>query len=847
MNRDFIKRFSASTAVHLTLLAGWVLLVAALITHGTYIYGADVDWVSQHSVLPDYFRQHFYQTGELFPEFAPDLGAGQNIYYFAYHGFLSPFTLLSYCLPWVSMVDYTIVSNLIVTILSAWLFYYWMRKKDFSPRMAWFSAFLFSCAAPLIYHSHKQVMFVQYMPFLILAYMGIERLYAKKKGGLLAVSVFLMLMTSYFFSVSALFALTFFAVYKYIGTTEKLCVRTFLSAAWRYAYCLLTGIFMAGVLLLPTLYALLAGRGDEAGEGQTLSQLLIPKLSLTGVAYSAYGIGVTAVGFLAILYFLLHRKKAGSKFMAAFVLLFTCLPLFLYFLNGLLYLRTKALIPFLPLVCYMIGCFCCEVRDCRLQLKPYLIAAPILLLLAIPAFLETPVSLCLIPDLGLCLLGIRLAQKYRKSWIFFLPCCLTAMITCIAVNVSCGLLKTETAAYMHSPVKNALLENAITADSSPSVFRSGDMSAPKATNNQYFGTGFYGTGFYSSAYNRYYRDFCYNDILLANPTVNPISVTVPNDALYQRFMGVKYLVSDYGAPAGYTPIAKDGYFTLYQNPDVYSIGFGGYELMSLREYRTLSPEDKEFAVLRYIVVDRELPDVYVSPYEPVNLKPDLSALSFVPTIRGDYRVTIPASSGTRSAVIELPSSLQEDLYVVNTQILERPNTRACIRVNLIQNVLSGKNATLPNDNFHLRYMVSSAEPLNTMTIDFVAPADYVMTDLTISKVSYQTIWEQGKNLSRLTDARWKESNRLTGTISMEQDGYFATTIPYDEGFTVLVDGQETSYELTDNAFLGFPMAAGTHSVEICFHAPFRTAGICLSLLGIGMLLAMLVLQGMRKS
>lgn len=49
------------------------------------VFGAKVDWISQHSVIPDYFRQQFYDTGELFPEFAANLGGGQNIYNFSYY------------------------------------------------------------------------------------------------------------------------------------------------------------------------------------------------------------------------------------------------------------------------------------------------------------------------------------------------------------------------------------------------------------------------------------------------------------------------------------------------------------------------------------------------------------------------------------------------------------------------------------------------------------------------------------------------------------------------------------------------------------------------------------------
>ena len=76
------------------------------------VFGAKVDWISQHSVIPDYFRQQFYDTGELFPEFAANLGGGQNIYNFSYYGLYSPVILLSYLLPFVKMSDYIIAVSI---------------------------------------------------------------------------------------------------------------------------------------------------------------------------------------------------------------------------------------------------------------------------------------------------------------------------------------------------------------------------------------------------------------------------------------------------------------------------------------------------------------------------------------------------------------------------------------------------------------------------------------------------------------------------------------------------------------------------------------------------------------
>ena len=63
-----------------------------------WVFGSKVDWISQHSVFPDYFRQQFYDTGD-FSEFALDIGGGQNIYHFAYYGLYSPVFWLSYLLP----------------------------------------------------------------------------------------------------------------------------------------------------------------------------------------------------------------------------------------------------------------------------------------------------------------------------------------------------------------------------------------------------------------------------------------------------------------------------------------------------------------------------------------------------------------------------------------------------------------------------------------------------------------------------------------------------------------------------------------------------------------------------
>ena len=99
-----------------------------LITKGKYLFASTTDFKTQHYLIPEYFRTLFYKTFDLFPDFAFNLSGGVNIYYLSYYGFLSPLFLISYFLPFVKMLDFTIVITCLVVIISVYLFYFYLRK-----------------------------------------------------------------------------------------------------------------------------------------------------------------------------------------------------------------------------------------------------------------------------------------------------------------------------------------------------------------------------------------------------------------------------------------------------------------------------------------------------------------------------------------------------------------------------------------------------------------------------------------------------------------------------------------------------------------------------------------------
>ena len=73
------------------------------------------------------------------------------------------------------------------------------------------------------------------------------------------------------------------------------------------------------------------------------------------------------------------------------------------------------------------------------------------------------------------------------------------------------------------------------------------------------------------------------------------------------------------------------------------------------------------------------------------------------------------------------------------------------------------------------------------------------------------------------------STRLSGTVEAADDGVLFTSIPYEEGWTAWVDGEETETEAIGGGLTGIPMTKGVHVVKMTYKAPGYFPGICITL------------------
>ncbi len=115
--------------------------------------------------------------------------------------------------------------------------------------------------------------------------------------------------------------------------------------------------------------------------------------------------------------------------------------------------------------------------------------------------------------------------------------------------------------------------------------------------------------------------------------------------------------------------------------------------------------------------------------------------------------------------------------------------------------------------------------------------------------SYQYFWYLDHEVFEESFAKLKENpqfvvtdyteDRLTGTIETEKnDQMILTTIPYDQGWKVYLDGQEIETYKTMDALVAFDIEEpGNHTLEIKYRPTIYRVGMTVSLLGTGLFAA----------
>ena len=306
------------------------------------------------------------------------------------------------------------------------------------------------------------------------------------------------------------------------------------------------------------------------------------------------------------------------------------------------------------------------------------------------------------------------------------------------------------------------------------------------------------------------------------------------DPVSNAMMNIRYLITKNRQleDNDFVQVRRSGYSRLYESKYPLSIGY-----MTGNEIRTWNTESEN----PFEVLDDYVRAATANKYEGVfesAAAPETSAKNAVIKTVADGKFSARVQDKKSSAEIVLKYTAEEtQKYYV---FIEAQNA-GTITANIGDEL----------DDISIRNDCGSIVNLGTMKKGqkFKIIVEYPKGkagDITchIRSLDYGT-WDKAyemlaDNMLTVTD---HSDNHLEGTIDVKESGVLVTSIPYDKGWKLEVDGrQKEIQELTGGVFISVPLDEGKHDISLTFRPPGLMAGMIISILSILVLAAAMAIR-----
>ncbi|MCD7955010.1 MAG: YfhO family protein [Lachnospiraceae bacterium] len=277
--------------------------------------------------------------------------------------------------------------------------------------------------------------------------------------------------------------------------------------------------------------------------------------------------------------------------------------------------------------------------------------------------------------------------------------------------------------------------------------------------------------------------------------------------LMNDVFGIKYVASPTDSENFYQfeRVDKDGELTLYENDNALSLGF---------------------------MVDDAILEWDTSTGEPLDIQN-----SFVELATGHDAIFV------LDRYIEM-----EDGENYAIKIPDNKQVYMCIDTRVSEIVLNTPEYTKTFTTYtdHLYVINSTSESnLADFTVTLKDTQTSVQAEIyTCSNEAYQEVVDELAK-SQLENVV-VDGNTVTGDVDVQEAGILLLTIPYDESWTILVDGEKTEFSCVGGALIGVHLEEGEHSIEMRYTPSGLWTGSALTLLSALLFLATMFWEKKRK-
>lgn len=328
--------------------------------------------------------------------------------------------------------------------------------------------------------------------------------------------------------------------------------------------------------------------------------------------------------------------------------------------------------------------------------------------------------------------------------------------------------------------------------------------------------------------------------------------------------GVKYYIpvwqEDPYLPYGYekNESLSTSDYIVYENQYALPLVFSYENTMNAEEYDSLNALQKQEAMLQAVVLNTESSDseeevqytsseadYRISGQHNVEIKDGtVHLLDDYYTEGGYIDISFTGKEETETYLYLKGLNIDEAGFADWTFVIERSSDHMSKEVS----VLSMQNPYNPGMNDYWVNLGYQEEAQKKFRIYIPGGAqDFKLNDIRVYCQGFERYEDYIRDLQQESAENIQmEDNTLTCSMHLTSDRWLFFSIPYSEGWTLYVDGEETELERANTMYMAAELTAGDHEISLQYQTPGLKEGLIVSAVAWGMFIVLAVFLRIRR-
>ncbi|WP_101773342.1 YfhO family protein [Peptostreptococcus faecalis] len=838
-----------------------IMLLNIRINKLSFVYNADalVQHYPTQFFITEYLSDFIANIGDGIKLFNFNIGLGQDILgTYHYYGITDPLNiilLLGKDINANAMYDLQIILRMFLSGLAfVYMCIHFDNKRGLIPLGALIYVFSNYALTPGIMHPY----FINVMYLFPLMIVGVNKLITENNVIFFILVSVLSIITNFYFAYMLAIFTFVYALVKIIMRIKKFKIKSNLIVLFRGIICYLLAVMLSSIVLIPVIRSYLdsyrSGPREinlnlfmsvEEALDYVLNLFVTPNIENFAV------VGISIITLFALISLFINRGNMQLKILSILTVFLVLMPKLHSFVNGFSYDNYRWYYVVTLLLSYILVNQYENILEMSFAKKIIMVLVVITYLgtyiyqnfghllyeLSIKDILIKPINLLPVITAILILMILLLKDRSTKKWsiqmIVSISLCINVFLY---INNACssGVLANRDDIRMMS--NNSSLSY-VSGKSKHSFERVNNLKSISFNYSDIYN--YPSISEYYSIENAYLSKF---NLEYKNNGAVPLTRMqgVDERSALVNILSVKYHVGEHKVPYGFKQYA---FQDMYMNENYIPFGFMYNNYVKESDLEDYSALEKQEILLKACIIEdnilgveklaqQELDEIklrqnkvdYISSENKVvnNKKEHIVNLNFNLKYSGELYLKIK----------DMDTFKNNDYIVVESGT----GQKAIEFIKRDSNWYLGEKDVIANLGYHNK-------GTRSIMINIPESGSFNMDDIELECIPASDISENSRKLAqRHLEGVEISNNGFKGSINNTENGLMFVSIPYSEGWKAVVDGKDTKIHTANTGFMAINIKPGKHKVVFEYNRPWQNYGIYVSVLGVLLLIAYLVLR-----